>query len=366
MPARTSLAVECARVIRLRIEAGEWQALLPGERVLAATLEVGRDTVRLALQQLERAQVLSPAQGSSKRRILLAHGPQVTPAARALRVGMLSPRRLEQLSQPVLFEVDHLRRALAARGGSLELFAPNWYGQKDPSRCLTRLVAEEPCNAWILFRSSTQIQRWFAKSQIPCLVRGYPQINMGLTHLDVDWQATARHAAARLWRVGHRRVGILTPTEALPGIAAAVKGASELGEAEFNIIEMPEDGSTEGVIQALVRALKLTPPPTAVITTRARQVATTLTWLGSRGIHVPTHFSLVSLAHEPFLDHLVPEVSGYRVNPEAVSKQVIRRIEALVAGVPNSAGPTWITPEVIKGASLTAMVWQGTRSTADA
>ena len=115
---------------------------------------------------------------------------------------------------------------------------------------------------------------------------------------------------------------------------------------------MPEDGSTEGVIQALARAIKLTPPPTAVITTRARQVATTFSWLGTKGVHVPTHFSLVSLAHEPFLDHLVPEVSGYRVNPEAVSKLVIRRIEALVAGIPNSGGHTWITPEVIKGASI--------------
>ena len=348
MPARVSLAVECARVIRLRIESGEWQAALPGERVLAATLAVGRDTVRLALQQLEQARVLSPSQGGSKRRILLAGGQPEPPVARALRIGMLSPRRLE------LFEVDHLRRALATKGGSLELFVPNWYGHKDPAGHLTRLVAEEPCTAWILFRSSTQIQRWFAKSRIPCLVRGYPQANTGLAHLDVDWQATARHAAARLWRLGHRRVGILTPTEVLPGIAAAVKGASELGEAGFTIIDMPEDGSTQGVILALSRALKQASPPTAVITTRARQVATILTWLGSKGVHVPTHVSLLALAHEPFLDHLVPEISGYRVNPEAVSKQVIRRIEALLTSAPNSGGHTWITPEVVKGASLAA------------
>ncbi|MEI7908215.1 MAG: substrate-binding domain-containing protein [Verrucomicrobiota bacterium] len=364
MPARGNLAVECARVIRLRIEDGEWHSVLPGERSLAATLEVGRDTVRLALQQLERTAVLSPSEGGCKRRILLAPGPQVQPATRALRIGMLSPRRLEQLSQPMLFEVDHLRRALAAKGGALDLFAPSWYGQKDPTRCLARLMAEEPCNAWILFRSSTQIQRWFAKSQIPCLVRGYPQANIGLSHLDVDWQATARHAAARLWRLGHRRVGILIPPDALPGIAAAVKGASELGEADFTLIEMPENGSTDGVIQALSRALKLTQPPTAVITTRPRQVATALTWLASKGIHVPAQVSLVTLAHDPFLDNLVPEISGYRVDPEAVSKQVIRRIEALVTGNPSSGKHAWITPEVAKGASLaprplraTALPW---------
>jgi len=92
-------------------------------------------------------------------------------------------------------------------------------------------------------------------------------------------------------------------------------------------------------------------PPTALITTRARQVATAMTWLPSQGIKLPTKFSLVSLAYEPFLDHLIPEVSCYRVDPESVSKQVIRRIEMLLTGSANPGGNSWITPEVVKGAS---------------
>ena len=58
------------------------------------------------------------------------------------------------------------------------------------------------------------------------------------------------------------------------------------------------------------------------------------------------------LAWEPFLDHLVPEITGYRVDPEAVAKLVVRRLERLVAGDPNPVGNAWITPEVVRGASV--------------
>lgn len=354
MPARGNLVMECVRVIRLRLAAGEWHGVMPGERSLAALLEVGRDTVRLALQQLEREQLLSTPQTGSKRHILLAPGPAVATRARPLRIGMLSPYRLEQLTQPMLFEVDHLRRALAGRGGSLDLFAPSWYEHKDPTTSLAQLVAAEPCSAWILFRSSVHIQRWFAKSELPCLIRGYPHAQIELSHLDVDWQATARHAAGRLWRLGHRKVGILIPTQPLQGLAAAVKGASELGEADFNVLEIPENGTVDGVILALSRALKQQPPLTALIATRPRHAATAMTWLAIKGIHVPTHISLISLAHEPFLNHLVPAISGYRVDPEAVAKQVIRRIESLLAGHPGRTAHSWITPQVVKGASIAA------------
>lgn len=354
MPVRGNLVEECVRVIRLRLEAGEWGGGLPGERTLAQTLEVGRDTVRLALQRLEHDHVLSPAQAGSKRRILTVPDRSTGSRVEALRIGVLSPRRLEQLPQPTLFEIDHLRRALGQNGGSLDLFSPSWFEQKDPTKHLARLVEDEPCSAWVLFRTSEQIQRWFSKSDIPCLVRGYPFTADLLPHLDVDWEATARHSSGRLWRQGHRRVGILIPPGHLRGVEAAVKGAGALGEADFSLIEMPENGSVEGVCRTLARALRIETPPTAIIAIRPRQAATALTWLGTQGIQVPADFGIISLAHEPFMENLVPELSGYRVDPETVSKLVIRRVKMLISGVPGRGRSSWITPEVVKGASIGA------------
>lgn len=352
MPNRGNLVAECVRVMRLRIGAGEWTSQLPGERRLAEILQVGRDTVRLALQQLEREGLLAPADAGSRRRVLAASRALSTSEAPGFRIGLLAHRRLEQLPQPMLLEVDRIRHALAEKGGSLEVIAPSWYEQKNPTKRLEELIGEERCGAWVLLRSSAAVQGWFMKSKVPALIRGYPHPGIQLPHLDVDWEATARHAAGLLWRKGHRHVVVLSPTEPLMGVAAAVKGVGSLGESGFEPIEMKENGTSLGVARALTRALSLKNPPTAIIATRPRQAATALTWLGSQGLRVPTDLSLITLAWEPFLDHLLPEISGYRVEPDAVAKLVVRRLERIAAGDPNPGGNAWITPEVVRGASV--------------
>ncbi len=351
MPTRGNLVVECVRVMKLRIETGEWSHLLPGERRLAETLQVGRDTIRLTLQQLEREGVLGPAEAGSRRKV---HG-VVAPRGRkasALRIGLLAYRRLEQLPQPLLLEIDHIRGSLADRGGALDIFSPTWYGQRHPSKRLAELLEVEPCSAWILLRSSATVQKWFMDQRVPCLIRGYPHPGIDLPHLDVNWHATARHAAAQLWRMGHRRVVVLSPADPLMGVEAAVRGVMDVGEEGFEATVQIENGTPEGVGRVLTRALQMKSPPSAIVATRPRQAATALTWLATRGIRVPQHLSLVSLAWEPFLDHLVPEITGYRTDPDAVAKLVVRRLERLIAGDPNPGGNSWIAPETVKGASV--------------
>lgn len=351
MPSRGNLVAECVRVMHLRIAAGEWTRLLPGERRLAETLQVGRDTIRLALQQLEREGVLAPADAGARRRVLDA-GSAVAAKVRPLKIGLLAHRRLEQLPQPMLLEIDRIRDALADKGGSLEVIAPGWYEQKNPAKRLEELVGEERCSAWMLLRSSAAVQGWFMKSRTPALIRGYPHPGIALPHLDVDWQATAHHAAGLLWRMGHRRVVVLSPADPLMGVEAAVRGVRELGEPGFEATVLVENGTPGGVGRVLARALNFKAPPTAIIATRPRQAATALTWLASQGLQVPRHLSLITLAVEPFLDHLVPEISGYRVDPESVAKLVVRRLERIAAGDPNPGGNAWITPETVKGASI--------------
>ena len=353
MPARTNLASECVRVMRMRIDSGEWSGHLPGERRLAELLQVGRDTIRHALRDLEATGVIDSTASGSRRRILATPSEaDDRAAAAALKIGMLSSYRLERLPQPMLFEVDQIRNALASRGGTLELFAPPWYDQRHPEMRLKQLVAEESCSAWILYRSNLAVQRWFETQRIPCLVRGYPQPGIGLPHLDVDWRATAHHAAAHLWRLGHRRIAVIAPEEELGGVAAAVCGIMEFPEAGFEAIKIIEDGTVEGMIRALRRHLSVKPAPTAIVATRPRQAATALTWLASRGVRVPDHISLMTLAGERFLDFLVPRVTGYQVDPETTARLVIRRLARLTHGGQGSGANPWIVPEFEDGESV--------------
>lgn len=355
MPFRRSLSAECARVIGQRIRSGEWAGRLPGERRLAELLQVGRDTIRQALGELERSGAISATASGTRRRVLGFDPAASESAVRSpLRIGMLSTHRLEQLPQSMLFEVDQIRTALAAKGGTLRVLAPPWYDHHRIGPRLAQLVAEEACGAWVLHRSSLDVQRWFETARVPCLVRGYPQPGVSLPFLDVDWRATAHHAAAFLWRLGHRQVAVIAPTEALGGVAAAVQGIMDFPGEGYSASLIPEDGSVEGLIQALQKSLAIRPAPTAIIATRARQAATALSWLVGRGVRVPGHVSLVTLADEMFLDWLVPRVTGYRIDPESTARIVVRRLENLATGGRGGGSNPWLDPRFEKGASAAA------------
>ena len=354
MPQRGSLVAECVRVMRMRIEAGEWRDFLPGERRLAEVLQVGRDTIRLMLLELEAEGWIEPPQAGCRRRLTAEHRRQEGSLARGLSIGMLSPQRLERLNQPMLLEVDHIRRALAEKGGSFEVFSPGWFESKKPGRRLAELIEGERRAAWILHRSTRTVQRWFENNRVPSLVRGTPHEDVTLPFLDVDWQATARHAAGLLWRLGHRRVAILTPPDRLRGVEAAVRGAAEIREPGFQVIELAENGTAGGIERIFNRALGLKDPPTAFIALRPRQVASLLGCAAKAGLRVPDHVSLVSLAREQFLEFLVPEVTGYRSDPAVVARQVVRRLEQMVSGNVSPGGNPWLVTEVVKGGSVGA------------
>ena len=354
IPTRHTLVDETVRIMAIRINAREWQTYLPGERQLASTLQVGRDTIRLVLEILESKNMILPAERGKRRQINPAKVRNGSSSPELLKIGLLAPVRLERMQQTQLLEIDQIREALANRNGSLHLHVPNWYHQRKPERGLEELVSQEHCTAWLLLRSTDAVQQWFDTNKVPALIRGYPHPGVELPFLDVDWEATARHAAGRLWRLGHRRIGILVPPGELSGAIAAVTGADTLKEEGFEVIQIAEDGTTESVCRGLEESLRSTHPPSALIATRPRQAATALTWLATHRIRVPQDLSLITLAHETFLDHLVPAIPGYRTNPESVAKRVLRKLDSLQGRSKKASPSTWLSPDVIDGSSIAA------------
>ena len=94
-PQRLGLPAQAAEIIKEMIENRELQHLLPGERTLAANLQIGRDTLRAALDALEAEQWIAPREHGKRRKILRSSGASPTgrPAA-TKRVALLSPKRL--------------------------------------------------------------------------------------------------------------------------------------------------------------------------------------------------------------------------------------------------------------------------------
>lgn len=352
LPSRRSLLQECLRVMRLRLQQGEWGAFLPGERILAEQLQVGRDTIRLTLAELTTEGWISAA-ASGKRRQIMARKQAPRKKKSALwRIGMLSPFHLEKMSQTMLSEVDHVRGLLAQRGGSLDLHVPAWYESPNPQRRLQLLLEENPCDAWILHRSSVQVQQYFQKTRTPCLLRGHPHAGIDLPHLDYDWKAIARHAMGELWRKGHRQIGILLPEDRLRGNLAALEGARSFEEEGVRLTEIWENDTTDGLLRAVEQAVAKSHAPTAFIALRPRQVLSLMSWLGACGRPIPKHFSIISLAEEPFFAYIVPKVSTYHIEPSSFARKVVRHLEWLVDGQIGDHGSLLLMPDFQAGGSV--------------
>lgn len=352
IPRRSSLLNDCIRVLRARIEAGEWVHTLPGERRLAEILNVGRDTIRLTLAELAAQGVIEAGAVGRQRRILAQPKPAPTPEADAWHIGFLAPVKLERLPQSTLTEVDQIRTILAQRGAFLDLHAPPWYDSPNPVKRLEAMIKSEPCNAWILYRSSRQIQEFFQSSRIPCVIRGYPHPGIELPYLDYDWMATGRHAVGELWRKGHRHIAILVPLDGMRGNTAAIQGAESFTGGDVKLTQIPENGTSAGLIQAVSPVLSQADPPTAFITIRPRQAVTLLTWLGSRSLRVPRDFSLISLATEPVFDHIVPAITTYRIEAAVFARRVAKLLELLVEGSATSHSGLLLMPDLVAGASI--------------
>lgn len=337
--------MECARVIRARLIAGEWSQILPGERSLAETLHVGRDTIRLALAELTKSGWISEPDHGKRRRVI-RHGKQNKPKKSPhLRIGMMSPFRLEEMSQHMLSEVDHVRSLLAQRHGSLEILNPSFLHQQQPQHALDAFTATHACDAWILHRATEPIQQYFQKHQIPCLIRGHAHEGIKLPFIDYDWKAIARHAMAEFWRNGHRHIGIIMPADGLQGNLAACEGAHEFHEPDVRLTEIRETHAPHSLRRALERLLEQGRGPTAFMTLRPRQALTLLTWLGAIGRPAPGSHSIISLASEPLFEHVVPRIACYSTPPQQFARKVVKNLQLLANGQLPPMSHTLVMPD---------------------
>lgn len=355
IPQKTSLVNETARVITERILSGEWNSSLPGERYLSRILEVGRDTVRKALVILAKEGWVSDTDKGRKRKILRTvpiPKKRGRKSLRAFTVGFLSSVSMDKMLPSTLFEIHRVEEALSARNATLKVVSGSWAAKNRPEDRLRELFDREKCSLWILYRTSKETQRWFLKHKTPCLVRGVSHENVRLPQLDTDWQATTQHAAASLWRKGHRNVAIIAPAQNLRGVIEACNGVLNFSGEGWRAHVVHDPLNRDGLVQSLDEFHKTHPEVTAFITTRPRQVITTTGWAAANGLRIPRDISLLSVSHEYFLDEFYPAIDHYKVDNEQVARRVVRSVSRLINGQSLSQTSEWLLPEYHNGASV--------------
>lgn len=336
--ARISLAKEATDVIREKIQREEYRNYLLPERRLAIDLGVSRPTVRIALQALEKEGVIQ-LNGRKGRKIIHNRSSAIK-CSRPIIV------RLLQNNTPSSFLNEHLQMleffALNLRGPDAEFHietAPACFASGSVF-ALEKLVSTRPTDVWILYLATEEIQNWFQKKNLRCVVLGSCFEGIEYPSIDEDFTATCRHAAGIFLSRGHTRLALLTPDKLHPGDLASKIGfqqgfAHRVEDNDFSYEEVVYDENPGGICKAADKLLKQPNPTTGWLILNPQTYFTISSYLSRKGILIGRDISLICRSSDPYLQLLVPSVAHYT---RKVSK-MCRRLLVIVMQVSGGHAP---------------------------
>ncbi|MFA6959409.1 MAG: substrate-binding domain-containing protein [Opitutaceae bacterium] len=345
LPQRLSLVRQTANILRAEIERGTWSRHLPGERELAATLLVGRNTLRAALRELAAAGLLESRQGVGHR-ILRRSAPSGT-KEKPRSIGLLLPGGLQAPRASQILWIDQLRALLIKQGFDLQLHHQRRF-PRDPRR--------HAC--WILLLCDGDLQRRFARNGVPCVIAGSPHPGVNLPSVDIDHRSLCRHAAGIMIARGHQNLAFLTRLPLFAGDRESelgfIEGVRLSAQPGLSSRIIHHDDSRAGVTNALQRLLRSPRPPTALLIGDSHHYLTVSSLLARAGKNIPRDITLLCRDDDSFLSHLVPEPARYSSSPAAFARNVL----TLILRDRRSPVPPAIRlqPRLVKGGTLARLV----------
>jgi DNA-binding LacI/PurR family transcriptional regulator len=347
-----TLAAETAQSLRESLLAGHWRGHLPGERELCSCLQVSRQTLRTALEELQRDGWLEVTDRCRRRIVMSPTTRSVAPRSKV--IAALSLRPLLGMSPSSVVMVDELRDHLTRVGFSLELHVNAGCFANHPSRALEALTTRSEAAAWLLFGSLEPMQAWFIRRQLPCLVVGSCVHGVTLPSIDADHRATSRHAAGMMRRKGHHRIAFIRPEGDYGGDGDSEEGLREgmRDDPQGSIQVLRHNGTAPHLISVLEAALRSPQRPTACMVARTMHVLTVVTHLLQTGRRIPQDLAVMSRDDEAFLEHVTPAVTRYTNNPIQFARRVSMAARKLAesGGLPPRA--IRLMPKFVRGETL--------------
>ena len=274
--------------------------------------------------------------------------------AAASRVGFLTPVPLHRMPPFMMFCVDGLRERLADEGFELQICVSHAVELRRPENVLERLRGEVSAAAWVLFRSSEPVQRWFAGHSQPCVVAGscFPQCL--LPSIDLDYRAICRHGAGFFRTKGHRRMALLLPNGGAAGDKASAAGfleGSRRASADGEGIVLQHNETVADVCRKVDGLLGGPQPVTALLVARAGYALTVLTHLQRRGLRLPEDVALISRDDDTAFDFVTPSIARYTCNPMTFARRLSRIVLQLARERSAPPRQTLLMPEFLRGAT---------------
>ncbi len=355
-PRYSTLTQQVAQAIEEQIRAGVLREALPGERRLGASMQVGRRTIRAAVAILAARTLVRVAHGLPTR---ILRPPAVRAGRPPLRsISLVVPQSLHELQPHATVFIDPLRTLLNENGFRLDTHVGRSFFSRQPGAALRRLVARFPCDAWLLAVSNRSCQTWFHARGLPAVVIGSSHEGVALPCIDLDMQATTRHAAQLLLRRGHRRLGLVIGDSDWVGERRTeegfLEGVRQFGRgAQGRVFKHAAHPAALRQLAVQVRQGEMA--PTALVVANPYTYLTLSGLLAEQGVRVPRDLSLLCREDEYCFRHLAITPSRYVYDPHARAKVIFATLMAAMrpAGARLVGGRTILMfPRFLEGASI--------------
>lgn len=319
---------QVAEHLRTEILARTWTGTMPGEGWLASQLAVGRDTVKAAVQLLERQGFLESQGVGRRRRIVLPDNA----ASHRLHVKILRYEFYDENAEHMI----QLCHKLEQLGHSVSYVSTTLSKLRhDPAR-VAKHVQANPADAWILIAAGKPVLEWFVESGIPAFALFGRMTGLAIAGAGPTKDDATREVVRRLLDLGHRKIVMLAREERRkptpgPGEQLFLRELRKAG-LEVGPYNLPDwEDTPDGFRKCLDSLFRVTPPTACLVQSRILFQATQHYLARSPSIDLK-NVSLCCTDSDPDFDWCHPSVACFDYDLKPVVRHAVSWVNKLALG----------------------------------
>jgi len=180
---------------------------------------------------------------------------------------------------------------------------------------------------------------------------------LGVPSVHIDNATAAAEAMDHLYRLGHRRIGILTGPLVSPLSRDRLTGATSRARAERaerDLIVVQGDFSIEAGVAGAERLLDRREPPTAVFCFNDEMAMGVIEAAGQRRVRVPRDLSVIGFDDIRFARHIDPPLTTIAQPMRAIGEGTVRLLLEILNGNETTVPESVTLPHTLTIRSSTA------------
>jgi LacI family repressor for deo operon, udp, cdd, tsx, nupC, and nupG len=158
---------------------------------------------------------------------------------------------------------------------------------------------------------------------------------LGVPSVHIDNEKAASEAMDHLYRLGHRRIGIITGSLVRPLSRDRLRGATSRAQAEraeHDFVIMHGDFTIESGAAAAERLLSRRQPPTAIFCFNDEMAIGVMDAAKRRGVRIPDDLSVVGFDDILFARYLDPPLTTISQPLRAIGERTVRLLLEILGG----------------------------------